>query len=314
MSIPVYLFTGFLDSGKTTFIQETMEDPGFCSGEKTLVLLCEEGEIEYEPQKFAEGGVQFLSVEEPSQLTTAFLKDYQKHHRFDRVLIEYNGMWPMQALYDALPRDWELYQIILTADSTTFASYLANLRQLAVDKLQDAEMVIFNRCTDATDKAVLHRAVRMVNRRAQMAFERTDGSVDADDVQEELPFDLNAEVIEIADEDYGLWYLDAADNVEKYKGKTVRFRAYVCQTPRVPKGCFVPGRFGMTCCAEDISFIGCICEAKDAARWQHRSWVTVTATVDAKRHPIYEGVGPWLRAVHIEPAEPPQEELVYFLR
>ncbi len=314
MSIPVYLFTGFLDGGKTTFVQETLEDPGFCTGEKTLVLLCEEGEIEYEPQKFAGGNVQFLSVEEPAQLTAAFLKDYQKHHRLDRVLIEYNGMWPLQALYDALPRDWELYQSILVADSTTFASYLANLRQLAVDKLQDAEMVIFNRCTDATDKVVLHRAVRMVNRRAQMAFERTDGSVDEDDVQEELPFDLNADIIDIADEDYGLWYLDAADNVEKYKGKTVRFKAYVCQTPRVPKGCFVPGRFGMTCCAEDISFIGFICEAPDAARLQHRSWITVTATVDARRHPIYEGVGPWLRATRIEPAEPPQEELVYFLR
>ena len=314
MSIPVYLFTGFLDGGKTTFIQETLEDPGFCSGEKTLVLLCEEGEIEYEPSKFAEGGVQFLSVEDRSQLTTAFLKEYQKKHRFDRVLIEYNGMWPMQALYDALPRDWEIYQIILVADSTTFESYLNNMRQLAVDKLQDPEMVIFNRCTDATDKAVLHRAVRMVNRRAQMAFERTDGSVDPDDVVEELPFDLSADVIEIADEDYGLWYLDAADNVEKYKGKTVRFKAYVCQTPRVPKGCFVPGRFGMTCCAEDISFIGFICEAKDAARLKHRSWITVTAKVDAKRHPIYEGVGPWLKATHIEPADPPQEELVYFLR
>ena len=314
MSIPVYLFTGFLDGGKTTFIQETLEDPGFCSGEKTLVLLCEEGEIEYEPQKFAEGGVQFLSVEDQSQLTTEYLKDYQKKHRFDRVLIEYNGMWPMQALYDALPRDWEIYQIILVADSTTFESYLANMRQLAVDKLQDPEMVIFNRCTDATDKAVLHRAVRMVNRRAQMAFERTDGSVDADDIEEELPFDLSAGVIDIADEDYGLWYLDAADNLEKYKGKTVRFKAYVCQTPRVPKGCFVPGRFGMTCCAEDISFIGFICESKDAARLKHRSWITVTAKVDAKRHPIYEGVGPWLKATQIEPAEPPQEELVYFLR
>ena len=314
MSIPVYLFTGFLDGGKTTFIQETLEDPGFCSGEKTLVLLCEEGEIEYEPSKFAEGGVQFLSVDDQSQLTTAFLKDYQKKHRFDRVLIEYNGMWPMQALYDALPRDWEIYQIILVADSTTFGSYLANMRQLAVDKLQDPEMVIFNRCTDATDKAVLHRAVRMVNRRAQMAFERTDGSVDPDDIVEELPFDLSADVIDIADEDYGLWYLDAADNLEKYKGKTVRFKAYVCQTPRVPKGCFVPGRFGMTCCAEDISFIGFICEAKDAAKLKHRSWITVTAKVDAKRHPIYEGVGPWLKATHIEPAEPPEEELVYFLR
>ena len=170
MSIPVYLFTGFLDAGKTAFIQETLEDPGFNTGEKTLVLLCEEGENEYRPERFAGGNVSFLPVEEQAGLTTAFLKDYQKKHRVDRVLIEYNGMWPLQALYDALPTDWDIYQIILLADSTTFASYMTNMRQLAVDKLQDPEMVIFNRCTDATDKAYLHRAVRMVNRRAQMAF------------------------------------------------------------------------------------------------------------------------------------------------
>lgn len=258
MSIPVYLFTGFLDAGKTAFIQETLEDPGFNTGEKTLVLLCEEGENEYRPERFAGGNVSFLPVEEQAGLTTAFLKDYQKKHRVDRVLIEYNGMWPLQALYDALPTDWDIYQIILLADSTTFASYMTNMRQLAVDKLQDPEMVIFNRCTDATDKAYLHRAVRMVNRRAQMAFERTDGSVDPDDVVDELPFDTDAPVIDIADEDFGLWYLDAMDNLDKYMGKTVRFKGYVCQTPRVPKGCFVPGRFGMTCCAEDISFIGFI--------------------------------------------------------
>ena len=203
MSIPVYLFTGFLDAGKTAFIQETLEDPGFNTGEKTLVLLCEEGENEYRPERFAGGNVSFLPVEEQAGLTTAFLKDYQKKHRVDRVLIEYNGMWPLQALYDALPKDWDIYQIILLADSTTFASYMTNMRQLAVDKLQDPEMVIFNRCTDATDKAYLHRAVRMVNRRAQMAFERTDGSVDPDDVVDELPFDTDAPVIDIADEDFG---------------------------------------------------------------------------------------------------------------
>ena len=175
-------------------------------------------------------------------------------------------------------------------------------------------MVIFYRCTDATDKAYLHRAVRMVNRRAQMAFERTDGSVDPDDVVDELPFDTDAPVIDIADEDFGLWYLDAMDNLDKYMGKTVRFKGYVCQTPRVPKGCFVPGRFGMTCCAEDISFIGFICAAENAAALQHRSWVTVTATVGAKEHPIYDGVGPWLEAASVTPAQPPKEELVYFLR
>lgn len=87
----------------------------------------------------------------------------------------------------------------------------------------------------------------MVNRRAQMAFERTDGSVDPDDVVDELPFDTDAPVIDIADEDFGLWYLDAMDNLDKYMGKTVRFKGYVCQTPRVPKGllCARPLRHDM---------------------------------------------------------------------
>lgn len=314
MSVPVYLFTGFLDAGKTTFIQETLEDPGFNTGEKTLVLLCEEGEKEFEPAKFPNGNVQFMTIDDQSKLTEAFLRDCRKKYPMDCVMIEYNGMWPLTALYDALPKDWQIYQIIMIADSTTFPSYLNNMRQLAVDKLQDPEMVIFNRCTDATDKALLHRAVRMVNRRAQMAFERTDGSVDEDDVVDELPFDVNAPVIDIADEDYGVWYLDAMDDPRKYKGKTIRFKAYVCQTPRVPKGCFVPGRFGMTCCAADITFCGVICADKNAASYQHRSWVNVTAKVDVKKHAIYRGEGPWLTALEVTPASPPADELVYFLR
>ena len=312
MSIPVYLFTGFLDAGKTAFIQETLEDPGFNTGEKTLVLLCEEGENEYRPERFAGGNVSFLPVEEQAGLTTAFLKDYQKKHRVDRVLIEYNGMWPLQALYDALPTDWDIYQIILLADSTTFASYMTNMRQLAVDKLQDPEMVIFNRCTDATDKAYLHRAVRMVNRRAQMAFERTDGSVDPDDVVDELPFDTDAPVIDIADEDFGLWYLDAMDNLDKYMGKTVRFKGYVCQTPRVPKGCFVPGRFGMVCCADDVTFLGFLCRYPDRDQLHNRDWVKVTASITVEELPQYRGPGPVLHAITVEPAEKAKEDIVYF--
>ena len=241
--------------------------------------------------------------------------ELDEKYRPERVIIEYNSTWLLQALYSAKkPESWDLAQIITLVDSTTFEIYLKNMRSFMADGLTEADLVIFNRCTDATDKAYLHRAVRMVNRRAQMAFERTDGSVDPDDVVDELPFDTDAPVIDIADEDFGLWYLDAMDNLDKYMGKTVRFKGYVCQTPRVPKGCFVPGRFGMTCCAEDISFIGFICAAENAAALQHRSWVTVTATVGAKEHPIYDGVGPWLEAASVTPAQPPKEELVYFLR
>lgn len=314
MSLPVYLFTGFLESGKTTFIQETLEDPGFCSGEKTLLLLCEEGEAEYDPTRFAGGNVTLLTVENESDLTVDFLKEYKKKHRIDRVLIEYNGMWKLETLYNALPKDWEIFQIITLADSSTFPSYLANLRQLAVDKLQDPEVVIFNRCTEATDKALLHRSVRMVNRRAAIAYERTDGSVDQDDIVDELPFDKTAPAFTVEDRDFGIWYLDIFDDVDAYVGKTVTFKAYVCQTPRAPKGCFVAGRFGMTCCAEDISFIGMICKAENAAALAHRSWVNVTAVIEKKPHPIYEGDGPWLIASSVTPAEPPAEELVYFIR
>ena len=46
--MPVYLFTGFLESGKTTFIKETLGDPRFNNGQRTLILLCEEGETELE--------------------------------------------------------------------------------------------------------------------------------------------------------------------------------------------------------------------------------------------------------------------------
>ena len=314
MSIPVYLFCGFLDGGKTTFMQETLGDPEFNTGEKTLLLLCEDGEIEFEPEKFSGGNVTLLPVENEADLTTDLLKGYVKKHRTDRVLIEYNGMWPMETLYNALPKDWEIFQIITIADSATFPAYLNNMRQLAVDKLRDPEVVLFNRVTPDTDKLTLHRAVRMVNRRAQILYETIEGEIEPDDIEEPLPFDKTASEFTVQDEDYGVWYLDMMDKPQDYKGKTVRFKAYVCQTPRVPKGCFVAGRFAMTCCAEDISFCGVICEAENAAQLTHRSWVDVTAVMDVKRHDTYEGDGPWLKAVSVTSSTVPEEELVYFMR
>ena len=238
MAVPLYVFLGFLEAGKTSFIQETLEDPDFNTGEKTLLVLCEDGETEYEPEKFAGGNVAVLPVEGQQALTREHFEEYTKKHRVDRVLVEYNGMWPVQALYDALPKGWEIFQMMTVADSSTFPAYLANMRQLAVEKVQEPDVVIFNRVTDATDKATLHRAVRMVNRRAQILFETVNGEVEPDTIVDELPFDMDADVVEIGDEDYGLFYIDIFDNVKKYLGKTIRFKAYVCQTKRVPEGCF----------------------------------------------------------------------------
>lgn len=314
MAIPVYLFVGFLEAGKTTFVQETLEDPDFNTGEKTLMVLCEEGEQEYEAGRFAGGNVRFMTVEQESDLCVPLFKEYQRQHRIDRVLIEYNGMWNLQSLYDALPKDWEIYQMICVADATTFESYLNNMRQLAVDKLKEPEVVLFNRCTEKTDKTYLHRAVRMVNRRAQIIFEFTDGSIQPDDTVDVLPWDETPGEIHLADEDFGIWYLDAMENPEKYDGREISLKAYVCQTPRVPKGTFVAGRFAMTCCADDISYIGVICQATNAQEYKHRSWVEIQAEIVPMEHEVYGGPGVALHAKSVKQAQPPAEELVYFLR
>ena len=201
--IPVYVFLGFLEAGKTAFVQETLEDPEVNTGEKTLLVVCEEGVEEYEPERFAGGNVTQLLVEDPDDLTPEFLRAQASKVYADRVLVEYNGMWPVQALFDNLPVNWEVFQVMTVADATTFPQYLANMRQQTVDKLQTPDVVIFNRCDKNTDKTLLHRSVRMVNRRAQILFEYKDGSIEPDDTKDPPPYDMTAPVVTIGDEDFG---------------------------------------------------------------------------------------------------------------
>ena len=310
--IPLYLVLGFLESGKTRFLKETLRDPAFTEDEKTLLIACEEGEEEYGPAFLEETRTTLVTVESPEGFTTEFLSRCQEEYDFDRVMLEYNGMWKVSGLSQVeLPKGWVCCQAVTLVDCTTFPVYSANMRPLMMDKLSTAQMVIFNRCTPQADKNLLARTVRLVNRDAQLGFERPDGSEDTDFV-EELPFDLDAPVIDLADEDYGVWYTDAQEDPKKYAGKTVRFRALSYISPKFPKGCFVPGRHAMVCCADDIAFMGFICKAGKYPLPAMEQWVTVTASVKVEFYPQYRGKGPVLYAQAIEPAEKPKEELVYF--
>ena len=245
--IPVYLFVGFLESGKTKFIQETFEDPNFDSGDKTLLLVCEEGEIEYDPSKFAFGGVHVAQIEDKSELTAekfaipgvtvSVLEDVselnpqnltrlEKQADAGRVVIEYNGMWTMQQLAEGLPQNWIVYQCIATADGTTALTYSRDnaMRGLMLDKLARSELVVFNRAEAVNNDAArqeLHKLVRQASRKCDIAYEFADGSVAYDDIPDPLPFDLNAPIIEIQDEDFGIWYMDCQDEPEKYAASPV---------------------------------------------------------------------------------------------
>ena len=214
--IPVYLFVGFLESGKTKFIQETFEDPNFDSGDKTLLLICEEGEEEYNPKKFAFPGVTVKVIEDKAEMNPQNLAKLEKESGAGRVVIEYNGMWLLQELADALPENWLVYQCIATADGTTALTYARDnsMRSLLLDKIARSELIVFNRAEAVnTDEArqELHKLVRQASRKCDIAYEFKDGSVAYDDIPDPLPFDVNAPVIDIHDDDFGIWYMDCQD-------------------------------------------------------------------------------------------------------
>jgi len=311
-TIPVYVFTGFLESGKTRFISELLEDPNFTENEHSLILLCEEGieELDEGILKVCRTVVEY--VDSPDKLTPAMLKSLEKKHNPDRVLIEYNGLWKIDTLVSALPARWELFQIISVVDASTFELYSNNLGPMMFEHITTADLVVFNRCTDELKDMLYRKNIRAMNPRATIYLDGIDGTSEDYARNMPLPFDINADVIDIAPEDYGLWYIDASGSPEKYDGKTVRFLAQVYRADNLPKGSFVPGRFGMVCCAEDISFLGFLCQYKGVSELKLRDWVYVTASVTVEELAQYRGPGPVLHASKVLPAEAPKDELVYF--
>ncbi len=312
VQIPVYVFTGFLDSGKTKFIQETLEDPRFNAGERTLLLVCEEGEEEYDFSTYPHQNV-FLEVVDQETITTKQLQALAKQHKIQRVVAELNGMQMVGDLYSRFPEDWAVAQEVMFADSTTFMAYNANMRNLVMDKLVGGQMVVFNRLTPGQDTMPFHKIVRAANRRMDILYDYTDGTTAFDDVEDPLPFDINAPIITVNDEDYALWYRDVTEEPKKYDGRTVSFKGQVAMLRREKNGMFAPGRFVMTCCEDDIQFCGIPCRYEKAKELESRSWVAVTATVHAEKHPLYQGeLGPVLTALKVLPAEPAQPDVATF--
>lgn len=314
VDVPVYLFLGFLESGKTSFVLDTLSDEDFATGEPTLLIVCEEGEIEYEEEFLKENNVTKIEAAEMEQLTTSFLRECKVSYRPKRVLIEYNGMWDMEYLLSLeFPRRWQLAQVITNVDASTFDTYLNNMRSILIPQLANSDMVIFNRCNENTKKAALRRTVLSVNKRAQMYFEAAEGVVLGEE-EESLPFDIQAEVIDLHEDDFGLWYIDAMEKPQKYAGKKVHFKGIVYKSKDLPRGQFVPGRFAMTCCADDVGFIGFPAKADPAelAKYKVRDWVSVTARMDCIYQEDFEGEAPILEILEMEPAEAIEDDLVYF--
>ena len=310
--LPVYLFTGFLEGGKTHIIQESMEDKRFNSGEKTLILQCEEGIDELDVSRFYGQNIYIEQIEDESDINKENLTELAKKHRLDRVIIEYNGMWSLNTLYENMPDNWAIYQEMMFADANTFLSYNANMRQLMVDKLQNCEMIVLNRTPDNIDKEEVHKVVRGVSRRAAITYDYPDGHVEYDDIEDPLPYDLEAPVVEIADENYAVFYRDLSEDMGKYNGKTLRFKGIVARDDKMGTKSLLAGRHVMTCCADDIAYHPLVCIFSEPNAAKTGDWMTVTGTIKIEKHKLYRGEGPVVYVKSTEFAVKPVQEVATF--
>ncbi len=309
MDIPVYLMAGFLDGGKTNFINSILKD-GFALEDRTLLICCEEGEEEYDPKALT--NVFTVKVENREDLTPAFFKKLEKMYKPKQVIMEYNGMWPIEPLYrEGLPANWILYQIMAFIDATTFDMYAKNMGQLMMEKVMNADLIIFNRCTEELRAFLRSRNLRMANRRAEIYLENVDGTSEEYVTDDMMPFEIIDNRLEVPDEDFGVWYVDMMDKPQRYQGVEVCFKAVMCHSKKY-RGVHCPGRFAMVCCENDMQFLALVCKGDGLENFKNRAWVEIRATVQVEHNDAYEGEGPVLYVTDIKGCEKPKEEVVSF--
>lgn len=306
--ILTYLFNGFLESGKTTFINETVQADYFQMDGVTLIISCEEGEVEYDIEKFKKFNTIIEYIEKQEDFTVEKLEELERKHHAERIIIEWNGMWDSRKL--ELPQHWDLNQQITMIDASTFELYYNNMRSLMMEMLKQSELVLVNNCDNYANKlATFKRNILLANSQAYIIFEGKDGEIQVS-LEEELPYNLQSELIELDDNGFVIWCMDCIDNAERYLDKKLHFIAQVYKEKNMPKKYLMLGRQVMTCCADDISVIGHLATTSQAALFQNKDWVEVTIQFTMRKCFAYQKKGPVLNVLDIKKINPPKKTII----
>ena len=296
---PVFVINGFLEAGKTSFMKFTMQQDYFITEGKTLLLVCEEGEEEYESELLEKFNTVAVYVDDVEKIDIGFLRELDKKYKPERVLIEWTGIWMQDKL--KLPGEWFLNQMVSIFDTSTLDLYFKNMKAFVGPMLKDTELIICNRADDIEEEilAKYHLNLRAMAPNAEIVFVGREGEIRGD-FSIELPYNLDDEIINIENKDFGIFYVDSMDRPEKYAGKVFKFTAQVLKPPQDPFGnVFVPVRKVMTCCEDDIQYLGHICNYKGAANLKNRDWIKLTARLEYKYHEAYRQEGPVFEAIEL---------------
>ena len=306
----VYIIYGFLESGKSQFINFTVSQDYFKQDEPTLIIQCEEGEVEYDETELKSLNTYLETVEEYDEFNPEKLEELAKKYDADRIIIEYNGMWNAKDIEERMPLDWAIRQQITIIDGVTFETYVANMRSLFAEMIRNSEMCIMNRCHDVDKLNGYKRTIKSLNTGIETVFEDEEGEIDLPLTDEDLPYDLKADLVEIKPEDFGIFYLDVWDNPDRYAGKRFHIQTLVMKEPRLPKNFFVAGRPAMTCCADDLVFMGLICKSKEAKNLVDKNTVDMIVSIVKEYRSDYGGEGPVLYAESCVKTAPMKDPVV----
>lgn len=313
----VVAVNGFLEAGKTALIRDLLLEELYERGAKTLILVCEEGEEEYGTPFLKEVGASIEYIEDEDSFNGKVMAKFLKKHRPDRIFIEYNGMWNasrliemFNALEDICVGMRLMVQSIDVVNDETYALYMKNMPSLMVEHFRYADLVVCNRCSLQTSKTAIRGVAKSANPRIQIAFESEDEAFY--EMKEELPYDLDADVVEITDDNFGVWYMDMLDNPDTYEGKTIKVTGVIQKVPDLAPGFVVFGRFAMTCCADDIQYLGLLAHGDFWEAYNTKDYVTIICVVRFENQEAYGETGPVFYCEKGEKAEKPKEEVVYF--
>ena len=305
---PVYFFSGMLDSGKTRAIKTTLYDERFNEpGEFNLIISMEQGDEEYDKKflKYTNSAVEYIDYKD---LTREKMQQLEDEYDPSRIIIEFNGMQNEEEFFrNGFIPEWEMAQTLTTIDGSSFRLMVANLRQFMFYHIKYAEVVIINRFS-SEDLVYLRNNIKGMNQRVEIIFEDENGNV-TNKINESL-FDTS-KPLDISDIDYGLWYMDAVDNPDKYEGCQIELNSYYIEKVKEYENVGIFGRRAMVCCAEDVQPIAFTVIDIDPDKLEKNKYYHIKGTVKClddergyKTCVVY--------ASEIAPQEEPADPMVYF--
>lgn len=270
--VPVFICHGFLDSGKTSFILDTIANDGYKEQGTTLVIACEDGEIEYEPSFLKENNTQIVFLDDVSELNEANLNSLYKKYKPGRILIELNGMWDFAEV--TMPKNFVIGQFVTFVDYTTFNTYFVNMRQMMVNMFKVSDVVVFTRCNDKSALQSYQTTLRLINGSTTYIVMDDTGNGEIA-FEEPLPYDIEADEIVVNPEDFGRWYIDNFDNKERYLDKVISMKCMAFKSSKLDEHQFVAGRVVMTCCADDVQLFGHLVESDLGVNILDKDWINI---------------------------------------